>query len=248
MRHFHFLVVFILCAMFSSYAQAQKVATCEAFKTSPTRIETRLAQEKVMVVQDYTAEELDAYYQKNFYKWKHPDAQLTWISDADASVGGYFKAGAGVDIGFGFTIAPYEGQKDLSCVFVDYLEVSVHYSGTIFIDKTYEDVECRDLKPLIYDHLKGRYYIGAGTAISTEALLRQRLPEVIKEMEYMAVKNDAAQDKVNNIKQALKAGAAASAQDMMDEVISLNNGVSVPNDLVASRQQCIESIPPQYRP
>ena len=157
MRHFYFLVVLITCTMFSSHVYAQKIATCESFKPTPTRIETQLAQEKVKDVQDYNAKDLDAYYHKDFYKWKHPDAQLSWISDADASVGGYFKAGTGVDIGFGFTIAPYEGQQDLSCVFVDYLEVYVHYSGTIFIDKTYDEIECRDLKPSASDKRNGAF-------------------------------------------------------------------------------------------
>lgn len=248
MRYFNFSMTLFLCATFSFHAQAQKVATCESFKPTPTRIETQLAQEKVKDVRDYNADDLDAYFQQNFYKWKHPDAQLTWISDADVPVGGYFKAGTGVEIGFGFTIAPYEGQKDLSCVFVDYLDVYVHYSGTIFIDKTYDEVECRDLEPLINSHLNGRYDIGAGVAISTESLLRQNLPKVIKEMEHFAVKTDAAQDKVNKIKKALKAGAATYAQDMMDKVITLNNGFSVSDDLVARSQQCIKSIPRQYRP
>jgi len=241
-------IILIAALSWSSVVHAQKLATCEMFKEEPTEIEVHLVQEKPMDVRDYDFSELQTYKKQGLYKWKHPDETLSWVSDMDDPIGGFYRASVGVDVGFGFTVAPYEGQLDLSCVFVDYLKIYIHYGGTIFLDKTFDDVECRDVGVLAHDHLKGRYDIGAGITISTQAMLKQELPDVIKAMERLAVKTEKAQDKVDNIKKSLKAGGRSSAQDIVNEIISLNNAVEIPEDIIVRRQQCIKSIPPQYRP
>lgn len=234
-------------ALLSFDVQAQGVALCEPFKEVSTKIDVVLNDKDLWEVTGYSLEELQELRQMRFGRWKDPEENGFWISDADETIGGFFRAGFGVDISYAFTVIPYKDRDRLSCVFVDDIKVKIHYTGVTFIDPLYDDVECRDGKARMEEHLRKRYGIGVGAAINTHIKIQKELPKIIPKMEYAAVKKDDALDKVEKIKKSLRGGIDNYARAMRDEIIDLNISMEVPEDMINEYNQCTKAIPVRYK-
>jgi len=235
-------------ALLSFEAQAQEIAVCDSFKETPTKIDVLLDDKKFWNIDRFSSDELKYYREKNFNKWKYQQDNQFWISDADKSIGGFYRAGMGIDITYGFTIKHYEGQgEELACVFIDYVKATVHFNGGVFMDSVYDQLECREIKELSYEHIRKRYSIGVGAAINAQVGIIKELPKILPEMEYAAVKREDALEKVDRIKEALQARMTFYENEMRNEIIEINENFAVPEDLENRFSQCVKEIPVRYK-
>lgn len=238
-----FLILGFIMLSFDAQAKEQEAALCNSFKDTSTRIDVFLDDKKIWEVSGYSFEELQELRQMNFGRWQDPAENDFWISDEDQVIGGFFRVGYGIDISYGFKIAPYKGQEHLSCVFIDFIKVKMHYTGVAFTDPLYDNVQCRDGKAHIREHLKKRYSIGGGIAIGTRTKILKELPKAIPKMEYAAVKKEDAFNKVENMKKALNVSIQNYEQAMRDEIIELNSSMDVPESMITKYAECTEAIP-----
>lgn len=197
-------LVFLLIMFWSLNAYSKEVATCEEFKDSITKIDVNFFDTPVRIVDTYPFDGLQERRKKDFYRYKTNAEDVAWISDLDVSLGGYFHSKIGADIEYGFTVKPYKGQPNLSCVFVDYIKVDLKLESVIFIDPDYNDLECREFKGKVIDTLKSKNSMPLGEMISLRQELIETLPDIVLKMEKHAVKSNSALKKVDRIKKSFK--------------------------------------------
>ncbi len=197
-------LVFLLVMFWSLDAYSKEAATCEKFKNPITKIDVNFFDAPVKIVDSYPFDGLQERREKDFYRYKTNVEDVAWISDLDVSLGGYYRAGLGADIEYGFTVKPYKGQANLSCVFIDYIKVDLKLESVVFIDPDYNDLECREFKDKVTAILKSKNSMPLGEMISLRQELIETLPDIVLKMEKLAVKSNGALEKVDRMKKALK--------------------------------------------
>ncbi len=228
--------------LWSFDAYSKDVATCDKLKDKQTKIEVNFFDVPVSIVDSYPFDGLKERRKKNFYRYKTDVEDVAWISDLDVSIGGYYRAGIGADIGYGFSVIPYKGQPNLSCVFVDYIKVDLYLNGTVFIDPYYKDIECRDYKDRALDILKEKNSLPLGEVVKSQEKLRKTLPDILSKMEKFAVKSSVALEKVEKIKKSLKDGVEKYPISIKTNIAKIYTEYEPPSDLVDAYSSCTEKV------
>ncbi len=219
-------------------AHSKEVATCSKFKDLETKIDVNFFDTPVEIVDSHSFDKLQKRREMGFYRYKSNLEDVTWISDLDVSLGGYYRAGIGADIENRFIVKPYKGQPGLSCVFIDHIKVDLKLAAVAFIDSDYNDIECQEFKDKVTDILKSKNSMPLGEMMSFRQELIETLPEIVLKMERFAVKSNVALEKVDGIKNALKNSIEKRPSIIHKRITDFYKGYKPLSDLTDAYSAC----------
>lgn len=221
---------FLICVR---VAQAQDVADCNKQKNFTTKTEINFEVASPIIVMEYSQAQLGEKRESYFYQWRHSGEDSFWIAD-DVAMGGYFMAGLGTKIDFAVKVVPYEGQPHLRCVYIEKLRINFEYAGTTFLDNAYAAPACAAVKEQTLSFMNKRYVMAHGVVDEKQVALHNELPEIIAKLERNAVQEDAAENKVEQVKAALE-NASADYPEIMQAEIEERNAAIAEDSGIAGR-------------